>query len=144
MDHLSKEGRSRNMSAIRSQNTKPELDLRRRLRDAGLTGYRLHRRELPGRPDAAFLRWKVAIFVDGVFWHGHPDHWDPHTASSEYWRDKITRNMERDAVATTALEEAGWIVIRIWDKELRGDPDAALARVVQALAEAGHPVALAL
>jgi len=52
--------------------------------------------------------------------------------------------MERDAVATTALEEAGWIVIRIWDKELRGDPDAALARVVQALAEAGHPVALAL
>ncbi len=74
-DHLSPEGRSRNMAAIRSKDTKPELAMRAALRRAGATGYRLHRRDIPGRPDAAFIRWKVAVFVDGAFWHGHPDHW---------------------------------------------------------------------
>jgi DNA mismatch endonuclease, patch repair protein len=81
------------MAAIRSKNTKPELALRIALRRAGATGYRLHRRDLPGRPDVAFMRWKVAVFVDGVFWHGHPDFWDPDTASSDYWRTKISRNI---------------------------------------------------
>ncbi len=61
------------MAAIRSKNTKPELALRKALREVGATGYRLHRKDVPGRPDLAFIRWKVAVFVDGVFfWHGHP------------------------------------------------------------------------
>lgn len=138
-DHLSKEGRSRNMAAIRARDTKPELALRAALRQAGATGYRLHRRDLPGRPDMAFIRWKVAVFVDGVFWHGHPDHWNPERAASDYWREKIERNIRRDRETDQALSERGWRVIRIWDTDVRDDLDGCTARVLGALREAGRP-----
>ena len=117
-DHLSPQGRSRNMSAIRSKDTKPELVMRRELRKAGATGYRLHRRDLPGVPDLAFMRWRVAVFVDGVFWHGHPHHWHPDRASSDYWRTKIERNIARDRTVTATLQDRGWIVLRFWDSEI--------------------------
>ncbi|MGD1282055.1 very short patch repair endonuclease [Mycobacterium seoulense] len=136
-DHLSPQGRSRNMAAIRSKNTKPELALRKALRDAGATGYRLHRKDIPGRPDLAFIRWKVAVFVDGVFWHGHPDHWNPETASSDYWRTKIARNMERDRAADAALQDVGWRVVRMWDQDVKTDIGACVDRVRQALAASG-------
>lgn len=121
------------MAAIRSKNTKPELALRKALRDVGATGYRLHRKDIPGRPDLAFIRWKVAVFVDGVFWHGHPDHWNPETASSDYWRAKIARNMERDRAADAALQDVGWRVVRIWDQDVKTDIGACVDRVRQAL-----------
>lgn len=127
-DHLSPQGRARVMASIRSKNTKPELLLRKALRDLGLTGYRLHRSDVPGRPDIAFIGRKIAIFVDGGYWHGHPDHWHPETAS-DYWRTKIARNQERDAAANSALEGRGWAVIRFWDHEVRADPTAC-ARIV--------------
>ncbi|MCF3937174.1 very short patch repair endonuclease [Gordonia tangerina] len=136
-DHLSREGRSRNMAAIRSKNTKPELALRAALRAAGATGYRLHRKDLAGRPDLAFIRWKVAVFVDGVFWHGHPDHWNPEKASSEYWRAKIAHNIARDRVADAALTSAGWTVVRVWDTEIKKDVNSCAARVLDALHASG-------
>lgn len=120
-DHLSKEGRSRNMAAIRSKNTKPEIALRMALRALGCSGYRLHRKDIPGRPDIAFVGRRVAVFVDGAFWHGHPDHWHAETAS-EYWQAKITRNQERDRTANERLVSQGWQVIRLWDFEVMADP----------------------
>lgn len=124
------------MSAIRSKNTKPELAMRAALRSVGATGYRLHRKDIPGRPDAAFIRWRVAVFVDGAFWHGHPDHWHPEKAS-EHWRAKIARNMERDRAADEALTAAGWTVVRVWDTEVKADLDGCVRRVTAALAGNG-------
>jgi DNA mismatch endonuclease (patch repair protein) len=137
VDHLSAEGRSRNMAAIRAKNTKPELALRAALRQAGATGYRIHRKDIPGRPDVAFMRWGVAVFVDGVFWHGHPDHWDPEKASSNYWRNKIARNIERDRAADAALDELGWTVVRIWDQDVKADATECARRITDALTERG-------
>ncbi len=125
------------MAAIRAQNTKPELALRAALREAGATGYRLHRKDIPGRPDVAFMRWGVAVFVDGVFWHGHPDHWDPNRASSDYWRTKIARNIERDRAADEALAEMGWTVIRMWDQDVKADAARCARRVTEALKSRG-------
>lgn len=139
-DHLSKTGRSRNMAAIRARDTKPELALRAALRAAGVTGYRVHRRDIPGRPDIAFIRWKVAVFVDGVFWHGHPDHWDPGKASSDYWRRKIAGNIERDRAADTVLAGLGWRVVRVWDLDVRDSLEACTQQVVRALRDAGKPL----
>lgn len=127
-DHLSKEGRSRNMAAIRSKNTKPEIALRMALRQLGCSGYRLHRNDIPGRPDIAFIGKRLAVFVDGAYWHGHPDHWHPETASA-YWLAKITRNRERDLAANDALVSQGWRVIRLWDFEVMADPVGCAAQV---------------
>ena len=87
-DHLTPAARSRVMSRIRARNTGPELALRRALAAGGLRGWRCHVRWLPGRPDIAFTRWKVALFVDGCFWHGHPDFFTP-GKSGGYWDAKI-------------------------------------------------------
>lgn len=125
------------MAAIRARDTKPELALRAALRAAGVTGYRVHRRDIPGRPDIAFIGWKVAVFVDGVFWHGHPDHWDPEKASSDYWREKITRNIARDRAADTALAGLGWRVVRVWDLDVRDNLEDCVQQVRNALRDAG-------
>jgi DNA mismatch endonuclease (patch repair protein) len=124
------------MAAIRSSNTKPELALRRALRLTGATGYRLHMKTLAGRPDLAYTRWKVAVFMDGAFWHGHPEHFNPSTAS-EYWRAKIARNRQRDAEANEALTAAGWTVVRCWDFEVKDDVAQVRDRVLTALRSAG-------
>ncbi|MFC3504085.1 very short patch repair endonuclease [Micromonospora krabiensis] len=137
-DHLSKPGRSRVMAAIRSKNTKPELMLRQALRTSGATGYRIHLASLPGKPDIAYTRWRLAIFVDGVFWHGHPDHFKPELAS-EYWRDKIARNQERDRSNDAALTAAGWTVLRIWDMQVKDDLAGVTRTVSDALRALGRP-----
>ena len=135
-DHLSPAGRSRNMAAIRSKDTRPELALRAALRAVGATGYRVHLRSLPCKPDVAFTRWKVAVFVDGAFWHGHPDHFDE-TKANPYWRDKIARTKQRDRQADYQLKMAGWAVVRFWDFELRDKPEETVGRVLEALHRAG-------
>nr|WP_272953002.1 very short patch repair endonuclease [Mycolicibacter kumamotonensis] len=134
---MSPAGRSRNMAAIRSANTKPELAMRAALRQAGATGYRLHRKDIPGRPDVAFIRWRVAVFVDGVFWHGHPDHWNPEKAASDYWRTKIARNIQRDRAADAALTEQGWTIVRVWDEDVKADVDSCVLLVTHALRTSG-------
>jgi DNA mismatch endonuclease (patch repair protein) len=84
----------------------------------------------------AFTRWRVAVFVDGVFWHDHPDHFDPARAS-DYWRGKIARNQERDRTADAALVEAGWTVLRFWDQDVKADATACVEKVLGALADMG-------
>ncbi|MEA2165547.1 MAG: mismatch endonuclease, patch repair protein [Thermoanaerobaculia bacterium] len=115
--------RSYNMSRIKATNTKPEIVLRKLLWLTGLRGYRLHLR-LPGRPDIAFTRKKVAVFVDGCFWHSCPHCGDGRspTSNTGYWSEKLRQNRERDARNTLKLEAAGWKVIRFWEHELTRDP----------------------
>jgi DNA mismatch endonuclease (patch repair protein) len=134
-DFLSKETRSRVMSRIRSRDTKPELALRRALYASGERGWRCHNRQLPGKPDLAFTRWRVAVFVDGCFWHGHPDFFTP-GKSGAYWDAKIERTKERDRIANTALAEGGWTVLRFWDFEVEDDLEGCVAAVRNALADA--------
>jgi DNA mismatch endonuclease (patch repair protein) len=138
-DHLSPAGRSRNMAGIRSKDTKPELAIRQGLFALGVRGWRCHTRSLPGKPDVAFTRWRVAVFVDGAFWHGHPDHFT-FGKSGEYWDAKIARTQERDRLANEELRERDWTVLRFWDFEIREDPAACLAKILAALREAGKPV----
>lgn len=134
-DFLSKETRSRVMARIRSKDTKPELALRRALHAVGERGWRCHAKTVPGKPDLAFTRWRVAVFVDGRFWHGHPDYFTP-GKSGAYWDAKIARTQERDRQADAALTGAGWRVLRFWDFEIEGDLDACVARVCEALSAA--------
>jgi DNA mismatch endonuclease (patch repair protein) len=134
-DFLSPETRSRVMARIRSKDTGPELALRRALHAAGLRGWRCHPKHVPGKPDVAFTRVKVAVFVDGRFWHGHPDYFT-FGKSGEYWDKKITRTQERDRVATAALDASGWRVLRFWDFEVEQDLLACVERVVETVSAA--------
>jgi len=116
------------MSAVRSKNTQPELMLRRELHVRGLR-YRLHT-DMPGRPDIVFIRVRLAVFVDGDFWHGHgwrergfasfeeqfASHRDP-----EKWRAKIRSNVDRDLRVDVALQGAGWDVVRVLESQVRAD-----------------------
>ena len=113
------------MRANRSRDTGPELALRRELRALGVR-YRVDYRGAPGRPDVALARERVAVFVDGCFWHGCPKCAKPLPKTHRaFWRAKIRRNAERAAEVTNALRDRGWNVVRIWEHRLR---DAASAR----------------
>ena len=119
MDKLTKEQRHRCMSAIKSKNTKPELLVRKFLFGRGFR-YRLNHPRLPGHPDLVLRKYKTVIFVNGCFWHGHSDcsHFRlPHT-NLKFWRDKIERNRNRDAINADRLSHMGWWVITIWECQL--------------------------
>lgn len=127
-DTYSPEVRSEVMRKVRGSNTGPEMKLRCALFALGARGWRCHRRNLPGKPDIAFGKLKLAVFVDGAFWHGHPTkYWKGR--SGPYWDKKIARNVERDHVANEQLASLGWAVLRLWDFEVEKNPEAA-ARVV--------------
>lgn len=119
MDKLAPERRSANMGAIHAADTRPELAVRRALREIGFTGYRLHRRELPGKPDIAFLGRKKAILVHGCFWHGHdcPEGLRRPRSRQDYWLPKISGNQARDALQIASLTALGWSVLIIWECE---------------------------
>jgi DNA mismatch endonuclease (patch repair protein) len=125
------------MAAVKRKDTRPELALRAALRAARVTGYRVDYKRAPGRPDLAFTRWRVAVFVDGAWWHGRPDRWHP-DRSTEFWQLKIGRNMERDREVDAALEAGGWLVLRLWDDEVVKDPAHCVERVLDALAANGR------
>ena len=118
------------MRANRARDTRPELDLRRSLWRAGLRGYRLHKRDIPGRPDLAYPSHKLAIFVNGCFWHACPRCRMPLPRShSGFWKKKFDRNRERDRRKERELRERGWKVLTIWECELRRSVERCVARV---------------
>ncbi|HEV7248177.1 MAG TPA: very short patch repair endonuclease [Shinella sp.] len=121
MDKITPSRRSANMRAIRSKDTKPELIVRKTLRAVGLSGYRLHRKDLPGRPDITFIGRKKAIFVHGCFWHGHDCREGNRRPKSRqgYWLPKISGNQARDARHQQELASRGWDVLIVWDCETR-------------------------
>jgi DNA mismatch endonuclease, patch repair protein len=137
MDKLSAERRSANMRQIRSVNTAPELLLRRMLHRLGYR-FRLHRKDLPGKPDVVFPSRRKVIFVHGCFWHQHPGCREGRVPGTrlEYWKPKLTRNSQRDAAVQSALKEQGWRFLVVWECELK-DTVAALRTVKRFLGRAG-------
>lgn len=119
------------MQANKAKDTSIEVLLRKELFKRGRR-YRIHVGQLPGRPDIVFPRLKVAVFVDGDFWHGFRLPKWQHKLS-EYWVQKINRNRERDAKNHRRLRSMGWKVIRIWEHELRGHVSETADRVETAL-----------
>lgn len=116
----------------RSQHTRPEVLLRQALWRAGLR-YRLHTRTPVGRPDIVFPRQQVAIFIDGCFWHGCPEHYVRPRSRPEFWAAKLQANFERDHRQTRDLEAQGWQVLRFWEHEAHTDAEALVERVRAAL-----------
>ncbi|GAA2096310.1 very short patch repair endonuclease [Actinomadura alba] len=107
------------MQANKGRDTKPELALRRAVHALGLR-YRVSVRPVPAvrrTADLAFTRAKLAVFLDGCFWHGCPEHHTKAVTNADYWAEKVRRNRERDRETDRLLGEAGWSVIRIWEHE---------------------------
>jgi len=127
-DNLTPQQRSYTMSRIRSKNTAPELVIRKLLHARGLR-FRKHVSTLPGSPDLAFASAKVAVFVDGDFWHGWRfPLWRENL--SLYWKQKIQRNRDRDRRNFAALRRRGWLVVRIWQHQVEFEPLRCVERIV--------------
>jgi DNA mismatch endonuclease (patch repair protein) len=134
MDIWSPEKRSKVMGLVRSQNTKPEIKLRKALFSIGYR-YRIHEKKLPGKPDIVLPKYRTAIFVHGCFWHGHVDcrAAKPPKSNLQYWTPKLARNAERDTAHQENLKASGWQVIVIWECELRKDAPAVLSLINEKL-----------
>ncbi|MGI9279739.1 MAG: very short patch repair endonuclease [Endozoicomonas sp.] len=120
MDIVSQDTRSRMMSGIRSKDTKPEILIRKALHARGFR-FRLHARDLPGKPDLVFPKYRAVIQINGCFWHGHNCHlfkWP--SSRPEFWREKIGCNRERDVRNVQALQDQGWRVMILWECALKG------------------------
>ncbi len=133
------------MAAVRSKDSKAELALRRALHSRGVR-FRLHARDIEGRPDIVIRSKRLAVFVDGDMWHGNA--WrlrglerleDMFPTNTGFWTRKISRNMERDRLVTNRLAEQGWTVVRVWESDVLPDPEAAAQRVLGVLAGAQGP-----
>lgn len=127
------------MSSIPSKGTKPEIMLRKALWRENLR-YRVNYKKLPGKPDIVFTKYKVVVFCDGDFWHGH--NWavrgmksldEELEGNSEYWRKKILRNVARDQENEYELRALGWTVLRIWESDIKRDLSGCVQTVKEAL-----------
>ena len=120
--HKVSEQRSRNMSAIKSKNTNPEIAVRKLLHSMGYR-FRLHRKDLPGSPDIVLPKYKTVIFVHGCFWHRHENCKYATTPKTrkEFWENKFKANINRDNLNQANLSLKGWKIIIIWECQLKGD-----------------------
>ncbi|MEV0384271.1 very short patch repair endonuclease [Nonomuraea sp. NPDC050643] len=128
----SSEGVRRSMKANKGRDTKPELALRRAVHALGLR-YRVSIRPLPSirrTADLVFTKAKVAVFMDGCFWHGCPQHHTKAATNADYWAEKVVKNRARDNETDRILAEAGWTVIRVWEHE---DPVSSAGRIADEL-----------
>ena len=130
----SSEVTTRVMKANKGKDTKPEIMVRQVLRESGFPGYRLNWKKVPGRPDIAYPGRKIAIFVNGCFWHRCPfcNLSTPKT-HSDFWQQKFQKNVERDERKTSELEDMGWTVYTVWECQIKKDTKAALEEVLNAL-----------
>lgn len=130
-DVLTRSQRKKCMSAIRGKDTKPELLLRKTLWKLGWR-YRV-RNNLPGRPDIVFPTDRIAIFIDGCFWHGCPEHFQQPETNAEFWKEKIQKNILRDNKVTQQLTKGGWTVLRFWEHDIKNSLDACIRKVIRML-----------
>ncbi len=135
-DVMTPEQRSRCMAHIRGRDTGPEIRLRQALWKAGMR-YRVRSR-LTGRPDIIFPKPRIAVFVDGCFWHGCPQHAVRPASNRAFWDRKLERNRARDAAINDLLTQDGWRVVRIWEHEVDDSLAACVQRVQVELAMAQH------
>jgi DNA mismatch endonuclease (patch repair protein) len=126
--------RSFNMAKIKGSNTKPELLLKKALWHAGLR-YRRNKKKLPGKPDIVFIKYKLVIFIDGSFWHGHD--WESRKkqiqSNRAFWIPKIERNMQRDREINQYYLSKGWKVLRFWDFEVKKELGVCVTSVLNYL-----------
>lgn len=130
-DVLTREQRSQCMSQIKGKDTKPEMKLRRALWGLGLR-YRLNTK-LPGRPDLVFPRARIAIFVDGCFWHGCPQHCNRPKTNSDFWENKLSSNIERDKRVNAELLAMDWTALRFWEHEISENLEKVIEQIVSSL-----------
>lgn len=134
VDVVDKETRSRMMSGIKGKNTKPELLVRSLLHRQGFR-FRIHSKELPGKPDIVLAKYKAVIFVHGCFWHRHDcKYFKWPKTRPEFWRAKIIRNVENDEMAIKSLKSQGWRICIIWEcaiKRVRSNPSQVADRVAE-------------
>ena len=133
MDVHNKETRSYNMSRIKGKDTKPEMLVRRYLHARGFR-YRLHVKGLPGKPDIVLPKYKTVIFIHGCFWHGHEGckYYVVPKTRTDWWLAKINTNIANDTKAITALADAGWKIITLWECDLKpAKVDDTLASLLQ-------------
>jgi DNA mismatch endonuclease (patch repair protein) len=125
---------SKVMSGNKGKNTTPELLLRKALWNKGIRGYRLHWKQVPGQPDVAFVDKKVAVFVNGCYWHRCP-RCHPHEpkTNSDFWKKKFEANEVRDKKKTQALQAQGWQVITIWECEIKKNIEACVEQIKQVI-----------
>jgi DNA mismatch endonuclease (patch repair protein) len=133
--------RSEQMSRIRGKNTSPEMLLRRALWAAGLR-YRIHYRTPAGRADLALVGARLAIYIDGCFWHGCPDHYVRPRSRQDFWSAKLLENVQRDRRQTVQLESADWRVCRLWEHEVFENLPAVVERIRQLVRSAAPEVAI--
>ena len=114
-DKFSKETRSKIMSKIRNKNTRPEIKIRKLLYCSGHKGYRLNYKKASGKPDICYVGKKIAIFIDGCFWHGCPKCYKRPKSNKKYWSEKIKINKKRDKKVNLALKKENWTVLRFWE-----------------------------
>jgi len=125
---------TKSMKGNKGKDTKPELLVRRLLREAGYPGYRLHWKAAPGRPDIAYPSRKVAILVNGCYWHRCPLCSPPlPKANAEFWEAKFVANEARDARQVAELEAMGWAVITVWECQLKRDPALVMRSLIGVL-----------
>jgi DNA mismatch endonuclease (patch repair protein) len=127
------------MARVRSRNTSVELRLRTELRRIGIR-YRIHFK-LPGTPDLAFPSTRLALFIDGCFWHGCPKHYTLPATNSEFWRAKLERNRNRDTRVNAELRVLGWRVVRLWEHQIEMSPPKVAARIATLIAKRTVPAA---
>lgn len=132
-DVMTPEQRSRCMSRIRGRNTGPEVIIRKILWALGHR-YRINHR-LPGKPDIVFTRQRLAVFIDGCFWHRCPMHYQAPVTRPEFWEAKIAGNVRRDREVNLMLAQDGWSVLRIWEHEVKDDPERVLQIIQERLRE---------
>ena len=117
-DVHTKKQRSYNMSMIKCRDTNPEISLRKLLFANGIRGYRVHYK-LPGKPDIVFPRKKIAVFIDGCFWHKCPKCFIEPRTNKVFWKEKISSNIKRDKDVNKQLKKMGWKIIRIWEHDVK-------------------------
>lgn len=121
---------SKNFSGIRGRNNRTtEVRFRLALVRAGISGWKMHNRALPGNPDFVFLKEQIAVFVDGCFWHGCPRCGHIPKTNSPFWKAKIQRNIERDRTNIHKLRDSGFMVVRIWEHELKSNLAGCVVRI---------------
>ena len=132
VDRHTKAQRRYNMSRIKNKDTSLELRFRKMLFEKGLRGYRLNY-NLLGKPDIVFTRFKLAIFLDGCFWHKCKKCFKYPKSNKKFWKDKILKNEKRDKIVNRELSKSGYKILRFWQHEIKENPDKCINHVIRAL-----------
>lgn len=133
-DNLSREKRSKVMSSIRGKNTKPEITIRKLLWKVGIR-YRIHNKSIYGTPDISIMKNKIAIFIDGCFWHGCKRCYKEPTTNTAFWREKIHNNKKRRLKVRRILKKQGWNVQEFWEHQVNSSPQSVIDSIMQNIAK---------